>query len=103
MPGSQSARGDETPADTQEVTPIHISDTNAANDSPGAAQTNTATEQIQRAIAVAKALEQAADVSPETLKHARQIAVEIQAEAAQPQPNPGRLQHLLAELVHLAS
>jgi len=76
-------------------------------------------EQIKRALAVADALEAAADGPPEAVEHAHQIAVEIKREAAEPQPNPSRLKQLLlyaitagvgalgqtaaTDLVHLAS
>jgi hypothetical protein len=100
----KSVRVGNTPADPQGVTTIHMSNsTNVAIDSSAATQTYTVTEQIKRAVAVVKALEKAANGSPEALEHAHQIALEIKAEAAQPQPNPSRLKQLLADLVHVSS
>jgi hypothetical protein len=40
-------------------------------------------------------LENATDGSHEAVAHAHHVAVEIKAEAAQPQPNPSRLKKLL--------
>ncbi|STZ41268.1 recombinase family protein [Mycolicibacterium gilvum] len=116
----KSVRGGNAPADPQGATTIHISNSaNVAIGSPGATQTYTVAEQIKRALAVADALEAAADGPPEAVEHAHQIAVEIKREAAEPQPNPSRLKQLLlyaitagvgalgqtaaTDLVHLAS
>ena len=116
----KSVRGGNTPADPQGVTTIQISNsTNVAIDSPGAIQTYTVTEQVRRAVAVAEALEQASDGSPESVTEAHRIASEIKVEAAQSQPNSSRLKKLVmsaitaggtaltqaaaTDLVHLAS
>jgi len=100
----KSVRGGNTPADPQGVTTIHIGNsTDVAIESPGATEITTVTEQIKRAVAFAKAVEKVADGSSEALEHAQQIALEIKAEAAQPQPNQSRLKQLLASLVHLSS
>ena len=72
-------------------------------DNPWEAERHTVNERMKRAVAVANALVKAADVSPETVAHARRIAAAIKSEAAAPQPDPGRLKQLLTDLIQLAS
>lgn len=62
---------------------------------PGGTQTHTVAEQLRMAIAVADVPRTAADGSPEAVRYAQHIAAEIKTEAAQPQPNPRRLERLL--------
>jgi DNA invertase Pin-like site-specific DNA recombinase len=114
-----SVRGGDAPADPQGATTIHISNsTNVAIDSPGATQTYTAAEQIERAVAVADALEKASYATSEGIE-AHRIASEIKAAVKEPQPKPSRLKQLVmyaitagttelgqaaaTELVHLGS
>lgn len=92
----RSVRGGNTPADPQGATTIHISNsTNVAVASPGATQTYSVNEQIKRALAVADVLDLAADGPSDSVAQAQQVSAEIKHEAAQSQPDPGRLKQLL--------
>jgi DNA invertase Pin-like site-specific DNA recombinase len=96
---AKSVRGGNQPADPQGFTTIHISNsTNVAIDSPGTTQTYTLTEQIERAVAVAEALESSSETSPEKIQ-AHRIASEIRAEVAQAQPDSSRLKQLVMSAV----
>lgn len=100
----KSVRGGNTPADPQGATTIDISNsTNVAVASPGAHQSYAVSEQAQRAIAVADVLEKASEGPPATLAEAHGIASEIKQEAAQPQPNAGRLRQLIMSAVTAGS
>ena len=100
----KSVRGGNKPADPQGATTIHISNSNnVAIASPGTRQTYSATEQVRRALAVADALELAADGPLESVAEARRIASEIKDEAAQTEPDSGRLKQLLMSAVAAGS
>jgi formiminotetrahydrofolate cyclodeaminase len=62
--------------------------------SPGAKQTYSVSEQKERALMVANALEQAADGPSESVAEAHRIASEIKQEVTQPEPSTGRLKKL---------
>lgn len=112
--------GSQTPANPQGVTTIHISNsTNVAIGSPSATQVYSVSEQMEKASAVADLLAKAAQGEPREIALAHQIAADVKAEAAQPQPDVGKLKQLMlsamgvgmntlsqasaTELVHLAS
>jgi hypothetical protein len=112
--------GGDAPADPQGVTTIHISNsTNVAIGSPGATQTFTVSEQIERSVAVADLLAQASEGEAGDVERAQQIAADIKAEVAAPTPDIGKVKKLVlsalgigmttlahdgaAELVHLGS
>lgn len=95
----QSVRGGNTPADPQGITMITISNsTNVAVGSPGATQTYTMTQQRERSVAVADALEASSGDSLEVAE-AHRIASEIKAEAASDQPNTSRLKQLVMSAI----
>jgi len=95
----RSVRGGNTPADPQGITMINISNsTNVAVGSPGATQTYTLTQQRERSVAVADALEAASGDSLEVVE-AHRIASEIKDEAALEQPNPSRLRQLVMSAI----
>lgn len=96
----RSVRGSNTPADPQGATTIHISNsTNVAVASPGTIQTYSVNEHVKRALAVADALDQAAEGSAESVAEAHRISAEIKQEATQPQPHGGRLKQLLMSAI----
>lgn len=92
----KSVRDGNTPADPQGTTTINISNTNnVAVSSPGTTQTYSVSEQKERALLVADALELAADGPSESVAEAHRIAAEIKQEVTQPEPSIGRLRKLL--------
>ncbi|WP_445167021.1 hypothetical protein ACTXG7_24860 [Mycolicibacterium sp. Dal123E01] len=112
--------GGATPADPQGITTIHISNsTNVAIASPGATQTYTVSEQIEKSLAVAGLLAKASEGEAGDVERAHQVAADIKAEVAAPTPDMGKVKKLLlsamgigmttlahdgaAELVHLGS
>jgi hypothetical protein len=112
--------GGDAPADPQGVTTIHISNsTNVAIGSPGANQTYSISEQIERSVAVADLLAQASEGEAGDVERAHEIAAEIKTELAAPAPNMGKVKKLLlsalgigmntlahdgaTELIHLGS
>lgn len=99
----KSVRGGNTPADPQGITIINISNsTNVAVGSPGATQTYTLTQQREKSVAVADALEASSGASPEVAE-AHRIASAIKAEAALEQPNSSRLKQLVMSAITAGS
>ncbi len=100
----RSVRGGNTPADPQGITMITISNsTNVAVGSPGATQTYTLTQQRERSVAVANALEASSGGDSPEVAEAHRIASEIKAEAASDQPNPSRLKQLVMSAITAGS
>lgn len=99
----RSVRGGNTPADPQGSTTIHISNsTNVAVGSPGTTQTYALTQQRERSVAVADALERASGASPEAAE-AHRIASEIKTESGREKPDSSRLQQLVMSAITAGS
>ena len=99
----RSVRGGNTPADPQGITMITISNsTNVAVGSPGTTQTYALTQQRERSVAVADALERASGASPAAAE-AHRIASEIKAESGLEKPDSSRLQQLVMSAITAGS